>query len=518
MRLLFLFLLCIWQLSAEVVIKETTPDGSWLEARINDNRSLKELIFSDGSSVLYEYECARLQKIIRFDLRGVELYSHTYQWNDSRLVSQAGWFSTEYLYDSSGRIAAKLNPWLQETIEYNSQGYVARIGNKVYVYDSVGQITSEQGCFYALYDQNCNLTNLNGQSIFLNEQNQIEGFSYDEQGNTLREQFIYDGKSQLIEAVDKHYFYDAYGRRIQKEETSYLYLGFEEIASIENGCFKTLKIPGIGGPIAIEIDGKPYAPIIDAAGIVRKLIDPVENSLYAENHCDLFGEGITAAIPYAYRGKLFDPETGLIYFGRRYYDPIWHRWLTPDPLGPIDHENLYQYAYNNPLQYSDPIGASLWGYVLGIGEIAAGGALMLAGGVVEVGSFGTLTLGFAFAETTGVALIADGWSRAAYEAKDIQFPNWNRGDKIDALWKETTKQPPRFNGKDLGLDPSQCPDVGFEWRGKGSPESGKGNWVNPITGEKLHPDLWHPPGKDPHWGYTDVNGTPYDLFLDGSWD
>jgi hypothetical protein len=88
---------------------------------------------------------------------------------------------------------------------------------------------------------------------------------------------------------------------------------------------------------------------------------------------------------------------------------------------------------------------------------------------------------------------------------------------MESIWKEATKKPPRFNGKDLGLDPSKCPEEGFEWRGKGAPESGKGNWVNPTTGEKLHPDLQHPEGKDPHWGFTDSSGTPYDLFLDGNW-
>ncbi len=56
-----------------------------------------------------------------------------------------------------------------------------------------------------------------------------------------------------------------------------------------------------------------------------------------------------------------------------------------------------------------------------------------------------------------------------------------------------------------------------QWRGRGSPESGKGNWVNQETGESLHPDHNHPPGKAPHWGYTDSAGVQYDLFLDGSW-
>ncbi len=80
------------------------------------------------------------------------------------------------------------------------------------------------------------------------------------------------------------------------------------------------------------------------------------------------------------------------------------------------------------------------------------------------------------------------------------------------------KKPPRFNGEELGSDASKCPGEGFEWRGKGSPESGKGNWLNPKTGEKLHPDIRHPDPKGPHWGYKDADGIPCDLFTDGRWE
>ena len=54
-------------------------------------------------------------------------------------------------------------------------------------------------------------------------------------------------------------------------------------------------------------------------------------------------------------GKRLD-ATGLIYFGQRYYDPNLSRWLTPDPAGPLDSSNLYQYVFNNPLAYLDPDG------------------------------------------------------------------------------------------------------------------------------------------------------------------
>ena len=43
-----------------------------------------------------------------------------------------------------------------------------------------------------------------------------------------------------------------------------------------------------------------------------------------------------------------DQETGLIYFGKRYYDPEIGRWISPDPAGNIDGPNLYAFATITP--------------------------------------------------------------------------------------------------------------------------------------------------------------------------
>ena len=55
-----------------------------------------------------------------------------------------------------------------------------------------------------------------------------------------------------------------------------------------------------------------------------------------------------------------DPETGLVYMGARFYDPLAGRFVSPDPVG-FDETNLhsfnrYAYANNNPYKYVDPDG------------------------------------------------------------------------------------------------------------------------------------------------------------------
>jgi RHS repeat-associated protein len=63
---------------------------------------------------------------------------------------------------------------------------------------------------------------------------------------------------------------------------------------------------------------------------------------------------------YKYTDQELDPETGLYYYGARYYDPIIGRFISPDSIvqSPANPQTLNRYSYcaNNPLIYTDPTG------------------------------------------------------------------------------------------------------------------------------------------------------------------
>src|SRR5262249_41944980 len=63
---------------------------------------------------------------------------------------------------------------------------------------------------------------------------------------------------------------------------------------------------------------------------------------------------------YRFTGKEEDVEVGLVYFGKRYLNPLLGRWITPDPLGLQSAGeadlNLYAYVHGMTLKAVDPFG------------------------------------------------------------------------------------------------------------------------------------------------------------------
>lgn len=61
--------------------------------------------------------------------------------------------------------------------------------------------------------------------------------------------------------------------------------------------------------------------------------------------------------PYKFNGKELDEETGLYYYGARYYSPRESIWLSVDPLAEkFPNVSPYVYCFNDPVNVIDPDG------------------------------------------------------------------------------------------------------------------------------------------------------------------
>lgn len=220
-------------------------------------------------------------------------------------------------------------------------------------------------------------------------------YSYDADGNQAgwtsdqggaRRSIVWDEENRIRSISDNGqelaYTYDADGQRVVKRgpqgETAYVNPYF----TVRNGTdsFKHVFVNGmrmvskLAKANAQENDQ--YYFHDDQLGDTNYVTD-ANGAIY--QHLEYFpsGEswvdesGNTQRTPYLFSGKELDEETGLYYFGARYYDPRTGVWQSPDPIlsdymdgspnqGVYEpsNNNLYSYAYQSPNNYTDPDGLS----------------------------------------------------------------------------------------------------------------------------------------------------------------
>jgi RHS repeat-associated protein len=244
-----------------------------------------------------------------------------------------------------------------------------------------------------------------------------EQFAHDADGNLTQDgrwDYVWDAENRLVAMQTKlaiatafpelkqrlEFAYDAQGRRIAKRvliwnsststfslnsETAFLYDGWNLVAELD--C-STLPAPGsllrsyawgldlsgstqgaggVGGllwanvaPGSSPLAPGSFAPTYDGNGNIIAWVDLTTGSKVAENDYTAFGELIaisgTNPVPFGFSTKYLDSETGLNYYGFRYYNPSTGRWPSRDPSGERGGLNLYGMVDNNLINFIDVLG------------------------------------------------------------------------------------------------------------------------------------------------------------------
>ncbi len=386
---------------------ETLANGLALFCAYDARGRRSTLTLPDRSTVRYTYDAAHLRAVSKYAPDGTLLYTHAYTKYDQtgRLRAQeliGGLGTATYTYDPLGRPTSFQAPDFHQEIEtYDPCGNIINMQlhgvAHTYDYDSLFHLTEETQDGAPLHAYLCDSLSRRLEKDTVSQEvnllNQLfAAFHHDKNGNPLEDRatgttYVYDSLDRLIEVTRPGQYrlafaYDPFHRRIAKtayrfeanewvpaSTLHFLYDGQNEIGSAApDGTLADLRILGsghgaeIGAAIAIELDGVTYAPLHDLYGNIALLIDLATLTPSPTLRYTSFGEPLPSPdvrptlCPWGFSSKRTDPETGLVYFGRRYYLPSAGRFLTPDPAGLTDGLNTYAYLHHSPLTSHDLYG------------------------------------------------------------------------------------------------------------------------------------------------------------------
>jgi RHS repeat-associated protein len=188
--------------------------------------------------------------------------------------------------------------------------------------------------------------------------------------------FAYDGQNQLtsssLSGVTASLTYDPLGRLYQLSSPSgvrrFLHStddsGKPEVISEYDGNNQLTNHygygPGPDEPVLWWDGASGFAQRnlqTDERGSIVAVTDASGNPV-GINAYDEYGvpAGGSVTGKFGYTGQMWLPEVGLYYYKARMYDPDGVGFVQTDPAGTVDSPNLYEYALDNPVNFTDPTG------------------------------------------------------------------------------------------------------------------------------------------------------------------
>ena len=308
------------------------------------------------------------------------------------------------VYNNPDRLLGEnINYSLEYEYDRNYAHRVKRIGNRYYSYDENGNVVLEQDEPITAQDEQRYEIQELGENLYgveygwalenEDEQNKVGSSSVYKRRYRWNERNLMQESSENRQSV--YYRYGADGQRALKSsnqsetlyfntmwswlhnssaynterESKHIYLGSERLVTRTNGAGTQ------GNTYTAQVSTYYYHS--DHLGSAQLITDN-EGKEYERIEYTPYGEywiekraPENKTLPFKFTGKERDEETGLYYYGARYLDPKTSRWLSTDPAlsdymagsnagaGGIYNQvnfNLYHYAGNNPIKYTDPDG------------------------------------------------------------------------------------------------------------------------------------------------------------------
>lgn len=448
------------------LLEENLPGNLTISTKYDTRGRQTSQSIADVVFLSFTYDPLYLRSITKQDASGLVHYSHHYdtydprgQPKEQRTLTGCTVHST---YDLLGRPVSITSPYGTQTIlERDAVGNVLSVQTdaqiSTYNYTDLSQLSQEKGQIEHTYtyDSHHNRLSKNGMPCPVNLLNHSACYHYDKNGNPIQStqedmHLSYDALNRLVSLKkgdwEQRYVYDSWHRRLstttyhlgqKSSKTYFLYDQQNEIGACdESHQLREFRILGIGkgaeigASVAIELDGTAYVPLHDLFGNISHLINLQTKQVADRYQYSVFGEELTfpkTSNPWRYCSKRKD-ETGLIYFGRRYYLPAQGAWLTPDPKGFIDGPNLYAFVQSNPLLHVDLYGLvaeynfqesttdMLQGWALGTANIMIESEILMS----QVGCALTTPVHWVGHQVTGTGSVKGDWDNLSISNENFR--------------------------------------------------------------------------------------------------
>lgn len=411
----------------------TYPDGSRVDYRYNAMNRLeavpgyvedidylasgqkKAFRYANGVRSGYGYDARQRLSRLSSEGPGGVLQDQSYRYDrvnnivridDRRPVKTPEDRTTDYVHDDLYRLGEATAPSWNERYRYDSTGnmtFKSDLGELSYGSGAGPHaLTAAAGLAYG-YDANGNLASKPGFGYRFDYQDRLvhverdDGkvdFTYDFSGQRKRKAVSVGGQSEVTLYVDRST--EIRGKTLVRR----VYAGDRLVARVVGEWGGTGDTPPTNSRTYFYLpDHLGSASVVtDAAGAA------VEESGFYPYGQDRSRQGVFQS-EYRFTGQEFDRETGLYYFGTRYYDPEMGRFVSVDPLslekdgklfnsggysGIFDTESppvgstgridAYAYAYDTPVNLADPTGECPWCVAAAIGGIADLGIQLASNG------------------------------------------------------------------------------------------------------------------------------------------
>jgi RHS repeat-associated protein len=376
---------------SEIQALYTNPAGNNITTIIQqtDYNPLGQITYQksgNGIQTAYTYDENKLYRLTNKTTTGNTTYQNlTYTYDNVGNITQivdassvSGTHNSTYQYDSLYRLTQTQTTSPVSGANHNF--------TQTYQYSPIGNILnkSDQGAYQYQQTGNANpsaVTNVGTKT-----------FTYDNNGNMTNDgtwTHSYDYNNRLTQSTTATktitYVYDANGERVSKSDgtkttyypskyyevengvvSKHIYAGNDKVATINNGQTYYHHTDHLGGS-NLETD---------SSGVGVELVDYYP---FGQVRIDSKANGLNYQNNYKFTGKELDTDTGLYYYGARYYNSEIGRFTREDPLSNdigINKDlfkkkysrnindvllnpqslNSYSYVSNNPLSKIDPSG------------------------------------------------------------------------------------------------------------------------------------------------------------------